>query len=128
MYRWIIAFDVAPEWVADGFTFSDAEALDMLSDRLDFANVSTELAATVIASPSPLKIASEQGYGPHHPQARTVVDDIMRVAPHGGALDAAISNAIGLLDSVAFVRDENDNTAGVLQALRDQLTVIRGET
>lgn len=128
MYRWIIAFDVEPEWVADGFSFSDAEAIDMLSDRLEFANVSTELRAKVIASPNPLRIAREQGFDPKHPQARAIVEGLVRTAPHKDALDHAIYNAIKLLESVAFVREEGDNTASVLQALRDQLTVIRGES
>lgn len=50
-YSWIVRFDVAPEWVADGFVFSDQRALEMLGADLSSACMSTELAAAVLAAP-----------------------------------------------------------------------------
>lgn len=130
-FTWIVRFDVAPEWVADGFVLSDQRALMMLGTDLSSACMSTELAAAVIAGPSPLRIAREQGYGPHHPQAGAAVAEINAGAPHAipgdSVVETALVNAIKLLDSVAFVKHENDNTGGVLSELRDALALVRGD-
>src|SRR5690606_4229145 len=114
-------------WVQDGFTLTDERLLEMLS-RETCGCMSTELAARVLAAPSPLRIAKEQGYGPKTQGSDTEILMIMGGAPHayaamqkqfkGVTLDKAITDAIKLLDSVAFVRDEKDNTQEVLANLR----------
>ncbi len=127
MYRWIVAFDVAPVWVQDGFSLSDLRAFDMLITDLEFAQMH-EVGAKVIASPSPLRIAREQGYAKSsHKATLAAIREIKASAPHGNALESSIARAIALLDSVAFVRHEGDETQQVLTALREQLAVIRGD-
>ena len=37
-YSWVVRFDVAPQWVADGFIMTDTTALEMLSDVINYAN------------------------------------------------------------------------------------------
>src|ERR1700756_4447232 len=95
-YTWIVQMQVASEWVADGFALTDERALRMLASDCDFADMSTELSAKVIASPSPLKIAREQGYGPKHAHAGEVVREIRAGTPLSGALDKALIDAIDL--------------------------------
>jgi len=127
---WIVRFDIDPVWVADGFVMSDTQAIDMLSYKLEFANVDTELAAQVIAGPSPLRIAKEQGYDAQNPGGKTIVREIIKASPAAysshAKLDRALIDAITLLDSVAFVRDEKDNTQQVLDDLRKALAQVRG--
>ena len=62
--------------------------------------------------------------------------EIMSGAPHAYSdvrnrsdvtVDNAISAAIELLNSVAFVRDENDNTGAILAKLRDARALLRGD-
>jgi hypothetical protein len=135
-FTWIVRFDVAPEWVADGFVMTDETALDMLSDKLSHADMDTELAARVISAPSALAIAREQGYDKKHTQSGAVIREIMKGAPLayssaimpeplGVTLDAALIDAIGLLDSVAFVKAEGD-TIQTLERLRAALALVRG--
>lgn len=136
-FAWIVRFDVAPEWVADGFNLSDERALTMLGRTLGMACMSTELAARVLAAPSALRIVREQGYTKEHPQAGKEVAGVLDGAPYAYAdvkkrsdavtLDKAISDAIKLLDSVAFVRNEKDNTGAVLSQLRDARAMLRGD-
>lgn len=135
-YTWIVRFDVAPEWVADGFNLTDERALLLLAGDLRHADSSFELAARVLAAPAPLRIAREQGYGPKHNGAGGAVAEIMSGAPHAYSdvrkcsdvtVDNAISAAIDLLNSVAFVRDENDNTGAILAKLRDARALLRGD-
>jgi len=137
-YTWVVRFDVAPLWVADGFTLSDERALEMLGADLSSANMSFELAARVLSAPSPLRIAREQGYGEQHPEAGKFAREIIDGAPHAytyfkgvkhiDSVERAVNAAIDLLDSVAFVRDENDNTADVLAALRSARSMLRGDS
>ena len=60
-YSWVVRFDVAPQWVADGFIMTDTTALEMLSDVINYAN-DHELAALVISAPDAERISEEQGY------------------------------------------------------------------
>lgn len=132
-FSWVVRFDVAPEWVADGFVMTDEIALDMLSDKLSFANMDTELAAQVIVAPPAMRIAIEQGYGAEHVQHNNICESVMVSSPmayrltKGAVLDDALNEAIKLLDSVAFVRDANDNTGDVLAKLRAAHALVRGE-
>lgn len=133
-YTWIVRFDVAPLWVADGFVMDDSIARDMLSDRLNFARPDIELQACVLAAPSAQAIAREQGYGPKHVRAKEFVRQV-RDGAHlayqgladGQTIEGALQGAVNLLNSVAFVRDEGDNTGAVLSQLRDALALIRGD-
>lgn len=61
-FTWIIRMDVHPQWVADGGTISDADAIDMLSQRFGWADVNNELAACVLSAPGATRIAHEQGW------------------------------------------------------------------
>lgn len=47
-----VTFRVAPCWVADGFNLTDERALEMLSNDLQYATISEELDAQVIAAPT----------------------------------------------------------------------------
>lgn len=136
-YSWIVRLDVAPEWVADGFSLGDQRALEMLGKTLSYANMSHELAARVLVAPSALRIAREQGYGPKHPGAKDEIVTIMGEAPHayadmnkkfdGVTLDKAITDAIKLLDRVPFVVEEGDETGEVLTNLRKVQALVRGD-
>lgn len=129
-FTWIVRLDVAPEWVADGFALSDQRALAMLGKDLDCACPDTELAASVLVAPNAERIAREQGYGPVHPHTAGVIASLLAGAPRAQTGDAVIEgalvDAIKLLDSVAFVSHENDNTGGVLSKLRDALALVQG--
>ena len=61
-FKWTVEFEVAECWVADGFNLTDERALYMLAHDLGWANISTELAAKVVSSPSAERIAKAQGY------------------------------------------------------------------
>lgn len=130
-FSWIVRFDVAPVWVADGFIMSDSQVSEMLARELGWADVNNELAASVISAPDAYSILSEQGYRNTNVQA---LERIMEDAPIAyppktegtSALKLAIVNAISLLESVAFVRDDNDNTAEVLEQLRGALALVDG--
>lgn len=136
-YSWIVRFDVAPMWVADGFNLSDERALSMLGKTLGYACMSSELAARVLAGPSALRVAREMGYGANHPASKREINNITAAAPHAYAamtknaevvtLDRALMDAINLLDSVAFVREEGDNTAQVIKNLRKAQAMVRGD-
>lgn len=125
MYRWIVALDVDPAWVADGFDLTDDRAKSMLNAEITGA-YDDELNAIVISAPPPLKIVREQGYGPKHPQAKREIQRLLDATPNSHALDRALVKAIALLDSVAFVREESDNTQEVLTLLRGALDTVRG--
>jgi hypothetical protein len=72
-FTWIVRFDVAPVWVADGGTISDFDALNMLGNQFGDACQNTEIAACVLSGPSRARIAAAQGYSAtasHHRTAR----------------------------------------------------------
>lgn len=136
-FTWIVRLDVAPEWVADGFSLSDERALEMLSREVSGC-MSTELAARVIAAPAPCRIVAEQGYPKQGARTAAEIQSLVMGAPHAHRADArrgaaqmtlagALSNAIELLDSVAFVKHEKDSTQDVLGGLRQALDLVTGE-
>lgn len=59
-YKWVVEFQVADTWVADGFDLTDERAHDMLASDLSYA-YGHELKAKVIRAPSAAAIAKEQG-------------------------------------------------------------------
>lgn len=61
-FTWTVQFGVDECWVADGFNLDDEAALDMIGNRLGYANVGTELFAHVIDSPLDAHIKKAQGY------------------------------------------------------------------
>lgn len=69
-YTWKVEvkLSVYKDWVADGFDLTQDEAselfLNMLSERLPFANIGTELdvKAKIVNAPSKNRILVEQGY------------------------------------------------------------------
>ncbi len=136
-FTWLVRFDIAPEWVGDGFNLTDERALEMLGRDLDGACMSTELAARVISAPSALRIVREQGYAPKTSGAGEAVAAVIAGAPHAYAgsetiggdvrVDSALIDAISLLEKVAFVQHENDNTGVVLSKLREALALVRGD-
>lgn len=60
--KWLVEFEVARQWVADGFELTDERALDMLATALPFATIESELYAKVVTAPSPITIRNLQGY------------------------------------------------------------------
>lgn len=129
-FSWVVRFDVAPIWVADGFVMNDTSTLEMLARELGWADVNTELAAAIISAPDAHDILHEQGYQKTNAEE---LAEIVEGSPfayqkteYSSALKLALMNAIALLDSVAFVRDENDNTAAVLEQLRGVLGLVDG--
>lgn len=135
-FTWIVRLDVAPVWVADGFSLSDERALAMLS-RETSGCMTTELAARVIAAPAPSRIVAEMGYLKQDARSAAEIHSLVSGAPHahragarsrvaGGALVGALNDAIELLESVAFVREERDNTQDVLEGLRKARDLVTG--
>jgi hypothetical protein len=61
MLKWTVEFQVATNWVEDGFDLTDERALNMLAADLGFADIS-ELRAKVIAMPDALTVARLMGY------------------------------------------------------------------
>lgn len=61
-FKWTVQFEVDELWVADGFDLTDERALMMLAKDLDFACMSTELAAKVVKAPAQAEIRRVQGY------------------------------------------------------------------
>ena len=61
-FKWTVEFEIDEKWVADGFNFTDFIALDMLSDRLKFADMNDELAARVVKCPTANAVLRAQGY------------------------------------------------------------------
>ena len=62
-FKWVVEFEVAEAWVADGFDLTDERALSMLANDLSWAHGS-ELGAKVIKAPDPNEIRVAQGYEP----------------------------------------------------------------
>lgn len=60
-FTWTVQLSVHKTWVEDGFDLTDARALRMLEQDLDFANES-ELHARVVKAPNADRIAKEMGY------------------------------------------------------------------
>ena len=60
--RWVLVWDVADRWVADGFDPDDQAALEILAGRLGFANVDRELRAGVARAPDREVVAKLMGY------------------------------------------------------------------
>ncbi|EPC4020290.1 hypothetical protein ACRZPD_000265 [Enterobacter kobei] len=126
-YTYVVRFDIAPLWIADGFILSDETALAMLAECLDYACDATELAARVLVAPNSARIEDEQEYRPG-----AIAKSIEEGAPEAyenfgeNTIASALIDAIELLDSVAFVRDENDNSREVLAKLYEALGKVNG--
>jgi hypothetical protein len=125
-YSWTVRFDVASTWVADGFSFSDFEALDMLSDRLDFANMDTELRARVIAAPPTMSIAKEQGYDVTHRGHNAACEGLMKVSPHAYRLTGGATLDKALIDAIGFMSNNIGDRDTILKELREAVALIRG--
>lgn len=128
-YTYIVRYDVAPIWTADGFILNDLTAFDMLSNRLSFADVNNELAASVLVAPSIARLESEQGY-----KLGGLGKDIIKESPDAyeesgdNMIVTTLVDAIELIDSVAFVRDENDNSQEIIEKLKVVLAKLTGES
>ncbi|EGP2852964.1 hypothetical protein IYQ62_003029 [Salmonella enterica] len=126
-YTFIVRFDIAPLWIADGFILSDQIAKDMLAASLPYACEDSELAAQVLGAPNPARIEDEQGYRPG-----AIAKSILAASPEAykdfgeNSVLGAVIDAIELIDSVAFVRNENDNSREVLQKLHTALEKLNG--
>lgn len=138
-YTWIVRLDVAPMWVADGFNMSDERALEMLGKTLGYANMTYELAATVISAPSSKRIVQEFGYKAHasDPIGIKEWNEVLKGSPtayighkelNGRTVDDILTDAIKLLNSVAFVSHEKDNTQAVVAELTAVQSLMRGDT
>ncbi|EOF5934504.1 hypothetical protein ACK1D7_004479 [Salmonella enterica] len=123
-FTYIVRFDVAPLWTADGFILSDHTAQEMLSTRLDFACSESEIAACVLSAPETSRIENEQGYPVGKLHDEIVQDSPVAYSDH--TIVKSITDAIELLDGVAFVRDDADNTADVLEKLRRSRDLLTG--
>ena len=128
-FTYIVRFDIAPLWVADGFVMNDEVALDMLANHLPYACQEWELAAKVLCAPSPARIEDTQGFKPG-----SISKVIMQGAPEAykdfgeNTVTSAIIDAIQLIDSVAYVREKGDNSRDVLAKLLIALGKMTGST
>lgn len=67
-YRWVVAIEVSPVWVADGFDLTPARLRDIaLGKILPWARPE-EVATEVIEAPDSRAIRREQGYADEGPQ------------------------------------------------------------
>lgn len=123
-FTYIVRFDIAPLWTADGFILDDQAANNMLNETLVYACSVSELAAKVLVSPEVSRIADAQGY------KRSVIEDKIKakspLAYADSSVMTAIIEAIELIDSVAFVREETDNSSEVLTKLRKARDLMNG--
>ncbi len=60
-FRWVVEFEVAECWVADGFNPDDDDVLTMLATRLGWANIGRELGARVLRAPPADEVRRVQG-------------------------------------------------------------------
>ena len=58
-FKWMVEFSVAETWVADGFNLTDARALEMLENDIQFA-YPHELRARVVRAPKAADIGRVQ--------------------------------------------------------------------
>lgn len=61
-FVWTVEFAVDETWVEDGFELDAEQALGMLSERLGYATIGTELNARIVKSPDSDRVAVAQGY------------------------------------------------------------------
>lgn len=123
-FTYIVRFDIAPAWTADGFVMDDEAANNMLSETLGYACSVTELAAKVLVSPEVSRIADAQGY-----KSGEIEDEVKANSPlaySDSSVLTTIIEAIELIDSVAFVREETDNSGDVLAKLRNARDLLNG--
>lgn len=66
-YSWIVEFEVAEDWVADGFDLDDERAADMLDKALGGWCYPGERRARVLKAPPRADIRREQGYRDDEP-------------------------------------------------------------
>lgn len=113
-FTWIVRFDVAPLWVADGFDLDDARAFEMLSTELSFADCNTEIAAKVISAPDTSRIRAEQGYQDKDDSGidngairQSIIDaiDYLKSDGKSSALVASLKQSLELLDGTASISE-----------------------
>ena len=60
-FKWVVEFEVAENWVADGFDLNDESAKEMIENDLR-SSFPAETRARVIKAPSKKAIRKTQGY------------------------------------------------------------------
>lgn len=125
-YTWIVRFDVAAERVAEGFTLTDEIANDLLDSALPFS-YEHEIRAAVIAAPSPVDIAREQGYGMESRSAALRKSDIRDASPiaYDACIVRSISRAIDFMSAYRVRRMEIRDEC--IRELTEALGLISGE-
>lgn len=118
-YSWVVRFDVAPQWVADGFIMTDTTALEMLSDVINYAN-DHELAALVISAPDAERISEEQGYLASN--NAELMRQVLIGSPQAYA-KASVSNT--LLKAITALEQTQDNKQ-VVKELHSSLALLTG--
>lgn len=98
----------------------------MLTDQLTHAQ-RHEVHAVVLDTPPVDSVLEAQGYIKGHAGTPAARRELMAEVTESGALRKSIEDAVKLLDSVAFVREEGDETATVLANLRISLDVLRAD-
>ena len=116
-YSWVVRFDVAPQWVADGFIMTDTTALEMLSDVINYAN-DHELAALVISAPDAERISEEQGYLASN--NAELMRQVLIGSPQAYA-KASVANT--LLKAITALEQTQDNKQ-VVKELHSSLSLI----
>jgi hypothetical protein len=108
-FTWIVRFDVAPLWVADGFNLDDACAMHMLLNTgLHSACCHTELAAKVISAPDANRIHAERG---------------SRFKYKAGIDSDSIRKSI--LDAIDYLNSDT-NSSAVVASLKQSLALLDG--
>ncbi len=115
----VVRFDVAPQWVADGFIMTDTTALEMLSDVINYAN-DHELAALVISAPDAERISEEQGYLASN--NAELMRQVLIGSPQAYA-KASVANT--LLKAITALEQTQDNKQ-VVKELHSSLALLTG--
>ncbi|ENG8827665.1 hypothetical protein ABVL22_004270 [Salmonella enterica] len=129
-YTYVVRFDISPYLTAKGFILDDRIAYDMLKNAVQASE--SDVAARVLGAPPVSLIERAQKREPSKlgsaEKHRFISKMPVAYSCQGycNVVDS-VAEAIKLIDSVAFVRDENDNTAEVLANLRDTLDVLTGK-
>jgi hypothetical protein len=60
-FKWVVEFEIAQNWVEDGFEINQERATEIIANSLPYAN-GNEFKATVLKAPAAKLIRTTQGY------------------------------------------------------------------
>lgn len=125
-FSWLIRVDVAPMWVADGFHMNNQVALDMLAEKLPYADMSFELGAAVLVGPDPRRIINENGWETNPSEEAKIRAESPHAYPENDKQGTDLIST--LTDAIALIENDvpADKKAAVLSRLHHALALMDG--